>query len=158
MQPDSPARKAKARHIRIPPFLPVPLRVRADGWTVLRQAQFLVALARTRSVAAAAREVGCSRVSAYELRGRPGAESFAAVWDGALAGNPWAVPKFTPQQRLRAAAEGLVRPLVWEGRCYAIARKYDTAALRGLLARYARVRRKGWARGGNSQGLDGGLL
>lgn len=134
---------AKACHIRIPPFLPVPLRARADGWTALRQAMFLVALARTRSVSAAAGEVGLSRVSAYALRARPGAESFAAVWDLALAGGNWVQRKFTPEERHAAAIEGKVKPVVWKGRCVAIARKYDAAALRGLVLRLGANNRKG---------------
>jgi hypothetical protein len=39
---------------RVPPFYPVPMRTRRDGWTVRR------------------------------LRALPGAESFAAAWDAAL--------------------------------------------------------------------------
>jgi hypothetical protein len=134
---------AKVCHIRIPAFLPVPLRARSDGWTPLRQAAFLVALARTRSVAGAAREVGLSRVSAYALRARPGAESFAAVWDAVLAGRMRVQRKFTPAERRAAAIEGLVKPVVWKGCCVAIARKYDAAALRGLVLRLGVKRRKG---------------
>jgi hypothetical protein len=134
---------AKARHIRIPAFLPVPLRARADGWTPLRQAAFLVALARTQSVAGAAREVGLSRVSAYALRARPGADSFAAVWDAVLAGESRVQRKFTPEERYAAAIEGLVKPVVWKGCCVAIARKYDAATLRGLVLRLGGEKRKG---------------
>lgn len=36
------------------------------------------------SVGAAARAVGLGRVSAYRLRERKGATSFAAAWDGAI--------------------------------------------------------------------------
>ncbi|MFM5950127.1 MAG: hypothetical protein ACKOPM_13030 [Novosphingobium sp.] len=135
MQPDSSARKTKAHHIRIPAFVPVPLRSRADGWTPFKQAAFLVALARTRSVSAAAGEVGLSRVSAYALRARPGAESFAALWDMALAVENRVQRKFTPEERRAAAIEGMIKPVVWKGRCVAIARKYDAAALRGLALR-----------------------
>ena len=73
---------------RVPAFTPVPLRFRADGWTPLRQAAFLGALAETWSVAAAARAAGMSRESAYRLREKPGAESFAAAWDAILAQRP----------------------------------------------------------------------
>jgi hypothetical protein len=66
-------------------FTPVPLaRVRHDGWTADRQGKFLQVLSLTGTVDAAARAVGMSRVSAYKLRQRPGAESFAAAWDRAL--------------------------------------------------------------------------
>jgi hypothetical protein len=56
-------------------------RIRRDGWTAERQLAFLAALARTRSVAKAARAVGMSRESAYRLRERPYAALFAAIWD-----------------------------------------------------------------------------
>ena len=61
------------RYARVPPFLPVPLRARADGWTGERQARFVGKLAETGCVSAAARAVGMSRLSAYRLRARPGA-------------------------------------------------------------------------------------
>ena len=69
---------------QIPPFHAVPVRIRADGWTPVRQAEFIGMLAQTRSVAAAARFVGMGRESAYRLRGKPGSEGFCAVWDAAV--------------------------------------------------------------------------
>lgn len=42
-------------YARVPPFLPVPVRARADGWTVERQGRFIGLLAETGCVAAAAR-------------------------------------------------------------------------------------------------------
>ena len=72
----------------VPPFLrftAVPLKARHDGWTPELQLRFIVALARGHSIAAAARLVGKTRATAYALRQRPGAESFAATWDAALA-------------------------------------------------------------------------
>ena len=63
-------------------FTPVALtRVRHDGWTPERQRGFIAVLAVTGVVTAAARAVGMSGQSAYRLRGRAGAESFAAAWD-----------------------------------------------------------------------------
>ena len=79
MKPESKPRR------RVPAFTPVPLRYRRDGWTPTRQAAFLGALAETPCVAKAARKVGKSPESAYRLRGKPGAETFAAVWDAVLA-------------------------------------------------------------------------
>ena len=68
-----------------PDFNPVPLaRTRHDGWTPERQKQFLIALSVTGTVDAAAKAVGMSRISAYNLRDREGAESFVAAWDQAL--------------------------------------------------------------------------
>lgn len=70
----------------IPTFTPVPLtRHRRDGWTPERQRSFITTLASTGQVAVAARAAGLSVTSAYKLRGRTGADSFATAWDGALA-------------------------------------------------------------------------
>ena len=42
-------------YARVPPFLPVPVRARADGWTLERQGRFIGYLAETGCVAEAAR-------------------------------------------------------------------------------------------------------
>ncbi|MET0370373.1 MAG: hypothetical protein ABW039_03245 [Sphingobium sp.] len=66
-------------------FTPVPLaRHRHDGWTPNTQRRFVDALGALGSVGQAARAVGMTRASAYRLRARAGAESFAAAWDRAL--------------------------------------------------------------------------
>lgn len=70
---------------RVPPFLPVPGRFREDGWTPMRQAQFIGYLTESGSVTEAARRVGISRMSAYRLRRGIEAESFAHAWDEVLA-------------------------------------------------------------------------
>lgn len=68
-----------------PEFTPVPLaRIRHDGWTPERQRLFLIALAALGTVDAAAQAVGMSRISAYNLKKRPGADSFAREWDRAV--------------------------------------------------------------------------
>jgi hypothetical protein len=121
------------RHIRVPAFLPVPLRGRADGWTRERQAAFLVALAATRSVAAAARKVGMARQTAYRLRERPGAESFARAWDAVLGRDGTAKWKVTPEERMRRALDGLIRPRVWRGEMRGISTKADNSALLTVL-------------------------
>src|SRR5690606_19079553 len=80
MTPESPAaRPPRRRTPRVPPFYPVPLRSRRDGWSAEIQARFLALLAVTGSVSDAAERVGMSRNGAYRLRRRPGAESFAAA-------------------------------------------------------------------------------
>ncbi len=77
-----PTRASPDRLLR---FTPVPQhRVRAGGWSADMQRAFIDALARSASVAAAARSVGKSARSAYYLREREGAQSFAAAWDGAM--------------------------------------------------------------------------
>lgn len=66
-------------------FTPVPMeRVRRNGWTPPQQERFILALDVMGSVGQAAKAVGMSRQSAYDLRERPGAESFAKSWDMAL--------------------------------------------------------------------------
>jgi hypothetical protein len=65
-------------------FRPVPVKARHDGWTDERQRGFILRLALGGCVARAAKAVGMTRKSAYRLRERPGAESFAASWDMAL--------------------------------------------------------------------------
>jgi hypothetical protein len=68
-----------------PTFTPVPLaRNRHDGWTPERQRRFLIALAAMGTVESAAQAVGMSRISAYKLKNRSGAESFAAEWERAV--------------------------------------------------------------------------
>jgi hypothetical protein len=72
-------------------FTPVPVeRRRADGWSPVQQARFIQALAAMGSVGQAAKAVGINRASAYKLRERAGAESFAAAWDIAMdIGRQW---------------------------------------------------------------------
>ncbi len=71
-------------------FTPVPLaRRRYDGWTTDVQVRFISALSVMGSVGAACRAVGMGRVSAYRLRERDGADSFATAWDRAVAAGRW---------------------------------------------------------------------
>lgn len=66
-------------------FTPVPMeRQRGGGWSVGMQRRFITALAAMGSVGAACKACGMGRVSAYRLRTRAGAESFAAAWDKAI--------------------------------------------------------------------------
>lgn len=66
-------------------FTPVPLdRKRSNGWTAAQQERFILALHVMGSVGQAAKAVGMSRQSAYNLRERAGAESFAKSWDAAI--------------------------------------------------------------------------
>ena len=68
-----------------PEFEPVPMaRIRHDGWTPERQRMFIAALCATGTVESAARSVGMSRMAAYNLRKREGAESFADAWENAI--------------------------------------------------------------------------
>ena len=114
-----------------------------DGWRALRQAAFLVALARTGSVSQAAREVGMARETAYRLRSRAGAESFAAAWDRVLGrktgqGRNGQGGKVTAEERARRALEGLIKPMSYGGVFTGIAPKTDNCALLGHLAQLER--------------------
>jgi hypothetical protein len=64
-------------------FEPVRLRYRHDGWTPDKQLEFIQALADCGCVDEAARRVGMSRNSAYELRRRPDAQAFRLAWRAA---------------------------------------------------------------------------
>ncbi|WP_369025634.1 hypothetical protein [Qipengyuania sp. RANM35] len=150
--------QSRSPPIAIPPFHAVPVRIRADGWTPLRQAEFIGHLAAKRSVAAAAREVSMARETAYRLRERPGAEGFAAAWDVALARPGSEAGRARLLAALMAAREALkpsrkvtVEQLKWRvetglwqvflrGGCYAgVRRNPDNSALLALLARTRRA-------------------
>jgi len=97
----------------LPAFTPIPMqRSRRDGWTPERQRGFIAALAESGIVAKAARSVGMGVTSAYALRQRRGAESFAAAWD-----------RVEHEARFRAftfvlnhAINGATRPRFYRGR------------------------------------------
>ncbi len=67
-----------------PDFLPAPARKHIAGWTAERQRTFIEHLSLTGSVGESAALAGVSSRSAYRLRNRAGAESFARAWDSAL--------------------------------------------------------------------------
>jgi hypothetical protein len=136
MSPESsPIVRPRRRLPRVPPFYPVPLRAMHNGWTALRQAHFLGWLAETGSVSAACARVGMSRNSAYKLRGKPHAESFAAAWDAAL-GKP--VRKVTIEDLPFLAYHGLIHPRFRGGKYIGSRQKPDNTALLRLLARLDR--------------------
>lgn len=119
---------------RVPAFTPVPLRYRKDGWTPLRQADFLGRLAETASVTAAARHVGMTRESAYRLRDKPGADSFAAAWDSILAAPP-ALPKSTDSLLRHRAFYGSLKPVMRGGKHVATRHSPDNEAFLRLVRR-----------------------
>ena len=137
MSTESPSIVRPRRRLpRVPAFYPVPLRVTCTGWTMQRQADFLGHLAETGSVSAACARVGMSRNSAYKLRKKPDAESFAAAWDAAL-GLP--VRTVTIDDVHFLAHHGLVKPFFRGGQYIRSQRKPDNSALLRLLARYDRL-------------------
>ncbi|AZI37269.1 hypothetical protein NT2_01_02520 [Caenibius tardaugens NBRC 16725] len=138
-------RKPPARwpsYRRVPPFVPVPLRRRRDGWTAARQGRFIGYLAQTGSVREAAARVGCSRETVYRLRRKPGAASFSAAWDAVLAirknGNRIPPRKVTPDELPARAFDGPIRVRMYRGRFAAATRQPDNTALLQLLAQYNR--------------------
>jgi hypothetical protein len=139
MKPESPpARPPRRRQPRVPPFYPVPIRTRSDGWTALRQADFLGFLAETGSITAAAELVGMSRKGAYALRAKPGAESFAAAWDAAL----WLPErKVTVDDQRFFAEEGLLHLRFFRGRYRGSQQIPDTSALLRLVRKLKPVAR-----------------
>jgi hypothetical protein len=118
-----------------PGFTPVPRRARRDGWTDARQQVFIAELARTGCVRKAALAAGMSRESAYRLRRRAGAESFAAAWDSILAARPRGTssPALVWHRLVRkAGGRGAVRvaPRIrWSGRCFGGRWRASPAAL-----------------------------
>ena len=67
-----------------PNFEIAPTRNRHSGWTADRQRKFIEHLSLTGSVGESAALAGVSSRSAYRLRNKAGAESFARAWDSAL--------------------------------------------------------------------------
>ena len=130
-----PVRRAR-KMPRVPAFYPVPTRSRRDGWTKQKQTDFLGYLAETGSVMGACEAVKMSRNSAYKLRARPGAESFAAAWDAAL-GAP--VRKVTVTDLEFRAYHGLIQPVLFRGKYRGAWRKPDNSALLRLHRRLERM-------------------
>ena len=93
-------------------FAPVPVRARHDGWTPARQIAFIHRLALCGSVSTSARAVGKTRKSVYDLRDRPGAESFAAAWDAALGMGQSA----QLDRAIERSIAGEVKPYFYRGR------------------------------------------
>lgn len=150
MKRTPPKLGTKPRHPRVTGFVPVVRRRRADGWTPARQARFLAALALTRSVAAAARRAGLARETAYRLRRKAGAESFADAWDRALGREPGRRKVTAGERRLRAL-QGLLKPRLYGGEHVGNERKADNSALLGYLAQLDRTSRGERADDGRSQ-------
>jgi hypothetical protein len=107
----------------------VPVRPRHDGWTVERQKWFILRLALGGCVAVAAKGVGMTRKSAYRLRERPGAESFAAAWDRAAG---WGQDR-TVDVGLERALCGERVPIVRNGRVVGEIHRHDNRLAMAVL-------------------------
>lgn len=149
--PKGMTRTPPPRPARVPPFTPVPTRPRADGWTPLKQAEFIGMLAQTGSVSEAAAFIGMARETAYRLRRKPGAASFAAAWDMALkvAGVRRAPPgtpapwKVTQAEPWRAMIGTRWRVVIRNGRYCGSVREADNCAILAHLAQLDRAAREG---------------
>lgn len=124
-------------------FTPVPVRARHDGWSPARQIAFIHRLALCGSVSTSAAAVGVTRKSAYRLRERPGAKSFAAAWDAALAmGQSGRL-----DHAIERAVAGEVRPVFYRGRKCGEYVRYNDSLTLSVLKLMARQRPgAGWDR------------
>lgn len=111
-------------------FTPVPVKERHNGWTPLHQRAFIMALSHIGSVKLAAASVGRTRQSAYALRKRKGAESFARAWDRALDCGQDNVL----DHGIERALYGEEREHFYRGRKVGTTRKYDNRVLRAALS------------------------
>ena len=120
----------------VPDFLPwKPERRRANGWTTHDQRLFIHELTRCGSVGMAAKSVGKSARSAYALRDKLGAESFAAAWVRAIR---------TGIEKIRLHLsdrfmEGDLIPRFYHGRIIGHVRKYNDRAVLAVLQSLNRV-------------------
>ena len=125
----------------LPPFLrfaPVAVRRQHNGWSPALQLRFIVALARGAGPDGAARSLGRTRQSVYQLRKRPGAESFAAAWDRALD----FARRGACAGRTRVPGGGIETVLVpryYRGRLVGFVQREDTAGAMRILGRLDRL-------------------
>jgi hypothetical protein len=128
--PPAPPLAARAR------LLPGAATPHADRLDRPAPGRFLGHLAETGSVSAACARAGMSRNSAYKLRRKTSAESFAAAWDAAI-GMP--VRRVTIGDLHFLAYHGLVKPLFRGGKYLRSQRQPDNSALLKLMARLDRL-------------------
>ena len=87
---------------------------RHDGWTPANQRRYVVGLAETGNVDAAAQRIGRTRSGADKVRASAGATGFAEAWDKALAlhhrRNPRPLPKGRPSRGEILAGSGRAWP------------------------------------------------
>lgn len=97
----------------------------------MRDSPTLVPLERTHHNGCTPPAVGMTKQSAYNLRNRPGAESFAAAWDSAL--QMGYDTRF--EQAMERALHGVATPRYYKGKLVGTRRHFDyrlaMAALNG---------------------------
>ena len=109
---------------------PVPRRVRRDGWTPTRQAEFLRHLSASHSVANAAKAVGMSRQSAYRLRAKLRGTPFDMAWEAAFRARFDALA----EAAMDRAINGYEVPHWHQGEIVGSSRRYDERLTLALLA------------------------
>ncbi|MFM5918231.1 MAG: hypothetical protein ACKOOL_11960 [Novosphingobium sp.] len=102
---------------------------RGNSITPERQRAFVAALAASGIVTQAARAIGASLEALYRLRGRPGAEGFAAAWDAAIERGLTRLEDCA----LERALQGTPTPIVAGGEVVGWWGKPDNHLLRFLL-------------------------
>ena len=94
-----------------PPFVPINLRSRHDGWTPEKQIAFIHALAETGIVEESCRRVGMSDSAAYGLRRKPVGAAFRQAWDAAL---DYSLHRLE-QDAVTRSRHGVARPIFHKG-------------------------------------------
>jgi hypothetical protein len=123
------------------PFTPSAVSKRHDGWTAVRQAAFIEALAETGCVQASCRRVGMSDSSAYRLRLREPA--FTEAWDAAL---DVGIARLEEAAMARALG-GVPRPVFYKGEQVGEWRHHDERLTMFLLRQRLSRRFGKWAEG-----------
>lgn len=105
---------------------------RENGWTLAKQAAFLRALSASHSVSEAARSVGKSRQSAYQLRSKLKGQPFDLAWEVAFH-HSYDVLAHTALER---ALNGVEVPVFFQGEQVGSYRRFDERLTVALLARF----------------------
>ena len=117
-----------------PDFTPVPVTARHNGWTPARQQAFIAQLTRIGLVAPAARAVGMTARSAYRLRRRADAASFATAWDKAVDRGQEVVETGA----IDRALNGTTVPVFYRGRTVGVKKLYHDRLTIAVLRERAR--------------------
>lgn len=123
---------------------------RHNEWTREKMVSFLRELAATQSVAAAAKAVGMSRTSAYNLRNRLQGQPFAFGWEVALEMGMHQLA----QALMDRAINGTEVEHYYHGELVGTTRRYDNRLAQWLLANPWQVGRQQVAREYTAKGFD----
>jgi hypothetical protein len=140
-------------------FTPVPVRAQHNGWSPDLQFRFILALARGAGPQEAARGVGKTRQSAYLLRNRPGAESFAAAWLRAASFSTSALSAIGSPGASAVGIDTILVPRTYRGRLIGFVQREDTAGFMRLLRQLDRIverldRKDGRTAAGDQEALE----